>query len=399
MLYYSSKTDKYFQYLLILFGFLYPLSVFAGNLLAVIILFLFFFLEDKRTKFFYLLHNKFFRAIAIFFLLHCFGMLWTDDLKRGLEIIRKMLEFAVLLPVLMMSMHKKNIDIYINSFIAASSLILLFSYLISFEIIPPFKTATIENPTPFMTHITHGPFIAFAAYISLNRIIDKFLSKDYISYIYIFLFLALSINVFITGGRAGQIVYIILLFTTLVQNFGLKIKILIIGMFLSLMIAISAYQHSGIFRDRADYVINEFKAYEETGNFQSSIGTRLLFLENSLSIIKNNFLLGVGTGDFPQEYSRYNKINSPNGFESTNPHNMYLLQMAQFGIVGLLSLIAIYYYQIKCRIKDDKFLSNLGLGMMVYFLVINFSDSYLLGHFTSFQFTFFAAFLYQSEEH
>jgi len=399
MLYYSSKTDKYFQYLLILFGFLYPLSVFAGNLLAVIILFLFFFLEDKRTKFFYLLHNKFFRAIAIFFLLHCFGMLWTDDLKRGLEIIRKMLEFAVLLPVLMMSMHKKNIDIYINSFIAASSLILLFSYLISFEIIPPFKTATIENPTPFMTHITHGPFIAFAAYISLNRIIDKFLSKDYISYIYIFLFLALSINVFITGGRAGQIVYIILLFTTLVQNFGLKIKILIIGMFLSLMIAISAYQYSGIFRDRADYVINELKAYEETGNFQSSIGTRLLFLENSLSIIKNNFLLGVGTGDFPQEYSRYNKINSPNGFESTNPHNMYLLQMAQFGIVGLLSLIAIYYYQIKCRIKDDKFLSNLGLGMMVYFLVINFSDSYLLGHFTSFQFTFFAAFLYQSEEH
>ena len=399
MLYYSSKTDKYFQYLLILFGFLYPLSVFAGNLLAVIILFLFFFLEDKRTKFFYLLHNKFFRAIAIFFLLHCFGMLWTDDLNRGLEIIRKMLEFAVLLPILMMSMHKKNIDIYINSFIAASSLILLFSYLISFEIIPPFKTATIENPTPFMTHITHGPFIAFAAYISLNRIIDKFLSKDYISYIYIFLFLALSINVFITGGRAGQIVYIILLFTTLVQNFGLKIKILIIGMFLSLMIAISAYQHSDIFRDRADYVINEFKAYEETGNFQSSIGTRLLFLENSLSIIKNNFLLGVGTGDFPQEYSRYNKINSPNGFESTNPHNMYLLQMAQFGIFGLLSLIAIYYYQIKCRIKDDKFLSNLGLGMMVYFLVINFSDSYLLGHFTSFQFTFFAAFLYQSEEH
>jgi len=399
MLYYSSKTDKYFQYLLILFGFLYPLSVFAGNLLAVIILFLFFFLEDKRTKFFYLLHNKFFRAIAIFFLLHCFGMLWTDDLKRGLEIIRKMLEFAVLLPVLMMSMHKKNIDIYINSFIAASSLILLFSYLISFEIIPPFKTATIENPTPFMTHITHGPFIAFAAYISLNRIIDKFLSKDYISYIYIFLFLALSINVFITGGRAGQIVYIILLFTSLVQNFGLKIKILIIGMFLSLMIAISAYQYSGIFRDRADYVINELKAYEETGNFQSSIGTRLLFLENSLSIIKNNFLLGVGTGDFPQEYSRYNKINSPNGFESTNPHNMYLLQMAQFGIFGLLSLIAIYYYQIKCRIKDDKFLSNLGLGMMVYFLVINFSDSYLLGHFTSFQFTFFAAFLYQSEEH
>jgi len=399
MLYYSSKTDKYFQYLLILFGFLYPLSVFAGNLLAVIILFLFFFLEDKRTKFFYLLHNKFFRAIAIFFLLHCFGMLWTDDLKRGLEIIRKMLEFAVLLPVLMMSMHKKNIDIYINSFIAASSLILLFSYLISFEIIPPFKAATIENPTPFMTHITHGPFIAFAAYISLNRIIDKFLSKDYISYIYIFLFLALSINVFITGGRAGQIVYIILLFTSLVQNFGLKIKILIIGMFLSLMIAISAYQYSGIFRDRADYVINELKAYEETGNFQSSIGTRLLFLENSLSIIKNNFLLGVGTGDFPQEYSRYNKINSPNGFESTNPHNMYLLQMAQFGIVGLLSLIAIYYYQIKCRIKDDKFLSNLGLGMMVYFLVINFSDSYLLGHFTSFQFTFFAAFLYQSEEH
>jgi len=163
-------------------------------------------------------------------------------------------------------------------------------------------------------------------------------------------------------------------------------------------ISILAYQSSDIFKQRVDEVIIETIEYKEVGNVNTSIGTRLSFFENTLEIIKDNLLFGVGTGGFPKAYVAYSQLNSPDGYKSTNPHNMFLLAMSQFGLIGLLSLLSIYYYQFICRTRDGSYLSNLGLGLMTFFLVINFSDSYLLGHFTSFQFVFLSAFLFLSEK-
>ena len=38
---------------------------------------------------------------------------------------------------------------------------------------------------------------------------------------------------------------------------------------------------------------------------------------------------------------------SPELNNATNPHNMYLLIFVQLGIIGLLSMLSIFYYQIK----------------------------------------------------
>ena len=44
------------------------------------------------------------------------------------------------------------------------------SYLIWFEIIEPFKSAIVSNPTPFMSHISYNPILAFAIYIVAHEI-------------------------------------------------------------------------------------------------------------------------------------------------------------------------------------------------------------------------------------
>ena len=398
-MYYSSKTDRYLQYLLLTFGFLFPLSVFLGNFLAIVILISFLFLEEKRTKLFHLFGNKLFRSIAIFFFLHIVGLLWSEDIQWGLEMIRKMLEFGILFPVLIILMHKKNIDLYINSFLLAAVVIILFSFSIWLGLIPPFKNASIENPTPFMTHITHGPFIAFSSYISLMKFFNNFNSKNNISYLYLFLFLIFSFNVFITGGRAGHVVYLVLLLIGLIQYYGFRPKVFIMGVCSVLIIFITAYQYSGIFKKRIDALTTEIVQFNEEDNHNTSVGTRLIFLQNSLRIFKDNIFIGVGTGGFPKEYAKYNDIYSEGSPLSTNPHNMYLLLIVQFGLIGLLCLLSIHFYQIKHRIKNNKFHSHLGFGLVAYFFVINFSDSYLLGHFTSFLFIFFSSFLYQSEKY
>ena len=122
----------------------------------------------------------------------------------------------------------------------------------------------------------------------------------------------------------------------------------------------------------------------------------MLFALNSWQIIKENALLGVGTGDFPSEYKKTSLIRSPMGPYANNPHNMYILVLVQSGLVGLLSMLSIMYYQIKLSFKEsNRIFRDLGFALPILFLVIMLSDTYLLGHYTGLLFVFFGSFLYK----
>ena len=164
---------------------------------------------------------------------------------------------------------------------------------------------------------------------------------------------------------------------------------------------ITAYQISPNFEHRANLAIDEIVNYDVKTvavhqQSSSSAGIRILFAINSWEIIKENALLGVGTGDFPNEYKKISVRNSPNAPYADNPHNMYVLVLVQLGIVGLLSMLSIMYYQIKLSFKgSNRFFRDVGFALPFLFLVIMLSDSYLLGHFTGLLFVFFSSFLYK----
>jgi len=78
---------------------------------------------------------------------------------------------------------------------------------------------------------------------------------------------------------------------------------------------------------------------------------------------------------------------------------MYILVLTQLGIVGLLSMLSIMYYQIKLSFAEsNKFFRDVGFALPLLFLLIMWSDSYLLGHFTGLLFVFFSSFLYKDFE-
>ena len=85
--------------------------------------------------------------------------------------------------------------------------------------------------------------------------------------------------------------------------------------------------------------------------------------------------------------------------DSENPHNMYILVLMQLGLVGLFSLLSIFYYQIQYSYNSSsKFIRDVGITLPILFLVLMWSDSYLLGHFTTLMYIFFSAFLYKDFE-
>ena len=171
----------------------------------------------------------------------------------------------------------------------------------------------------------------------------------------------------------------------------LIISILIPSIFLT------AYYSSNLFHERVNLAIDNIATFsempgyvDENGNY-SSVGVRLAMTMNSWQIIKKNKIIGVGTGDFPVEYKKINELYPTSQPPTTNPHNMYVLILVQIGLVGLISMLSIFYYQIKQSfISSNRFIRDAGITLPILFLVVMWSDSYILGHFTTLMFVFFS---------
>ena len=385
----------FYQYALIALAFLLPLTVFGANLIIVTIVLVWLLSGDYKTKYVEIINNKFLVASIIFFSLHVIGLLWTEDLIWGLEITHKMWYFLLLLPVLYTIVDRNYTKHYVTAFLSAITLTEIISYLVWFEIIGRFKNAIAYDPTPFMSHISYNPILAFAIYLVCHEIFfNKNLSK-FKFFWFSFFALTMSFNMFITGGRAGQVMFFAMLSILIFQFFGAqRVRALISISILIPSIFLVAYNVSPLFNERVNDAILDISSYNSLES--SSVGNRLNYAINSWQIIKKNVIFGVGTGDFPSEYKKINQLNSPLLPSATNPHNMYLLVWVQSGLLGLLSMLSIIYFQIRLSfLETNKFFRDVGITLPLLFLVIMFSDSYLLGHYTTLMYVFFSSFLYK----
>jgi len=351
-------------------------------------------LKERLTK---LVKDRLVILSVIFFFVHVLGLLWTEDIEWGLIIVRKMAKFLIFLPILFSVIRLKDFSFYILIFLISMFIVEVVSYLVYFEIIDKFLKARIDNPTPTMSHISFNPFLAISIYICLHEILfNKLISKERIIF-YSLLAIMMSITMFITEGRAGHIAFFIVFGLLFIQYFGFKkIRSYLALTILIPLIFYGAYELSPNFNKRVNETIKNASLFYSGELKNTSIGQRIVFSLNSLDLIKDNVMLGVGTGDYPREYLAINKINSPNIPPTVNPHNMYLLVTAQTGILGLLSLISIFIYQINYAIKkSDERYKNIALALPIIYLVIMFSDSYLLGHFTTVLFIFLSSLIYR----
>jgi len=303
--------------------------------------------------------------------------------------------FLILFPVLYTLTKREHIKYYIASFLFAIVLTEVASYLVWFEIVEPFKNASVANPTPFMSHVSYNPILAFAIYLVLHELFFNKKLKKIELFAYSFFSISMSFNMFITGGRAGQIMFFVMLAILIFQFFhSQKVKAIVVIFIVIGGIFFTAYESSAIFKYRMNLILANIDKYDVDKD--SSLGLRISFAINSWEVFMKNPIIGVGVGDFPYEYKKINLINTPEIVSPDNPHNMYILVLTQLGLVGLISFLYIFYCQIRLSFSSkNKFIRDVGITFPILFLVIMWSDSYLLGHYTSLMYIFFSSFLYK----
>lgn len=124
------------------------------------------------------------------------------------------------------------------------------------------------------------------------------------------------------------------------------------------------------FKTRILKIIKGYEVYKLTSNPSgSSVMQRLEYLKASVSLIKENWLIGVGTGDLEQAlYRKYDEMGSKLKKEFRyHAHNQFFAIFIAFGIIGfLIFIIALIYPAILTKSFTDYFYS-------VFFVIITIS--------------------------
>ena len=395
-----NSIDSINSYLLMLTAFFLPLTVFGGNLFAVLIFLLWLVKADFKTDFYRLKDNKLVIAVLLYLLVHVVALLWTADIESGLWTLKKQLKF-LFIPIFMLFVKREHVKYYILAFLASMSLSEIWSYGIFFQLLPLYGGATLIDPIPLMSHITYNPFLAIAIYLlSYYVLFDHSINRSK-KVIYSFFIITMSINMFITGGRAGQVMYFAMLVVLIFQYFPKNaFKASLVSLFVLVITSSTFYLNSKIFSDRVDSAVTELSDYKN--HTYSSTGMRISSAINSWSIIKEHPVIGVGTGDYKNEFikaSIKNNLKLEDKLVIHNPHNMYVLILVQFGLLGLAAMLYLFYAQIKIAINsNEEFVKKIGIALPLLYLLIMLSDSYLMVHMTGLLFIFISSFVYKDYE-
>jgi O-antigen ligase len=137
----------------------------------------------------------------------------------------------------------------------------------------------------------------------------------------------------------------------------------------------------------------EYQVWQPNHGKDTSTGQRLDFFYNTLQIIRQHPVLGVGAGGFPVAFARQAKDNG--AMPTHNPHNEYLMIAAQTGVIGLALLLYLFYTQWRCAPQlNTPFEQDAARGLVLAYVVNCLFNSPLLDHADGLFFAFMTSVLF-----
>ncbi|MEP2670039.1 MAG: O-antigen ligase family protein [Cyclobacteriaceae bacterium] len=319
----------------------------------------------ERLKF-----NKLFIAFIIFYIVLLLSLIYSSDLSQGVRSLETKLGI-ILIPLFLTGFDFSYYRVvgFVRVYVYAVILFCLFSlvstlivYKIDFSDLSYFSWVlpnTLGQSAGY-----YGIFVSFA----LIFLVGGGIEHDYfgkaesiLAGLFLYIFLALL------SSRMP----IILVTAYLVVFFGyrmIKFKkerlryLIIFGSIIILFGTLSQvipYLHS-----RMNFIFNSL-----------SSDPRLEIFKASYTLVKSDFLFGVGIGDVgAQLVEQYGIIGFEEGIRNGyNPHNLWFTAVLSAGVFGLLALIGIFYILARQILVSPSFFNYF---FFIFFLASSFTESY-----------------------
>lgn len=385
--------------LLISLAFFLPISIFVTDVLVFALALLWLVDGNFSVKWQKIKGSKWMLSLVVLFAVYLLGMLWGTNHSNGSWILQKS-AILLLLPILYsFDFSDKQIRHSLYAFVLSMTLSSVVALLINLKWIKHlFKYSDIfakswSNPA-FMTYTDHNVFLAFT--ILLCLIYGLYSLKDKRQFLPITLVVIVCVlSLFTEKGRAGQIAFLIGTTLFLIITFWNKKLWLAISFLSIISIVLLSYNFSSTFNQRIKSSLAHSQQLDEEST--NSLNTRYFLFIYALDKVKERPIIGFGTGSFVQEFSSISEHAAKilEGDLHKTPHNNYLFIWFELGLIGLLSFISIFYFQIREVYKKP--LGKLRIIMPIMFLVIMMFDTYFQNHnsavlyaYLSFAFTYYS---------
>ena len=337
------KADELAKWSAILIGFSIPISTaLDGLFLALMVLF---WLIGNNFQVKYALIRKNPVAIAALVLcgIYLLGLLYGNVDKGALSDAKTFL----LIPLLITLFQEERIRHYAWwGFLASMLLTLALSYLIFFHFLPGYlgmKIGPIRPGTVQITSIAQNLFMAFTAFFLAVK--ARLADTRFLRVVFGALSLLAAINVlFMVPSKTGQLVLVLLIGYYLFDWLRWK-GLVVAGLVIFLIAGLIYRMPTNAVHIRLSELFREYSEWQpdRAASVESATGQRMEFYYNSMKIIGENPLLGVGTGGFRNAYQR--QVGNSQRVMTDNPHNQYLLTAVELGLMGLAGLAALFIIQ------------------------------------------------------
>lgn len=360
-------------------GFSIPISTALDNLLVAALLLCWIASGRYAEKWAALRANAFVLLPCGLFLLYLAGASYSmGEAKDVLHALDKA-SVILLIPILIALKPAQEFrDRALYAFMAAMLLTLVLSFLVWIGVVPEggFIKGLRQDPAVFKKHITHGVLMAFAAFVFALAAI-KAVKPGKKVLLAVLSGLAAFNVLFMVHGRTGQLVLLALLLYFLFSR--LRWRGLVVAATASAAVGGTVYlAPSSALHQRVKTTIAEIQDWR-AGKPATLANMRLEAWSNSLEIVRENPLLGVGTGGFAAAYAE--QVEGTSVLPLEQPENQYLLTAVQLGAVGLAALVALFAFQwhlaARLATRAD---TDLARGLVLTMIVGCLFNSFLLDH-------------------
>ncbi|WP_232507655.1 O-antigen ligase family protein [Candidatus Williamhamiltonella defendens] len=260
---------------------------------------------------------------------------------------------------------------FVKGFLLANAIILFTSFLI-WEFDLPLGRAYLNNPTVFKMHITQNFFMALAVLIWLQQ---TFHHKGIKSGGYALLTCLGVYNIFfIVQGRTGYLALVVAFFAWIFLSCPktYQFRMIMVALVLGAVLVIVPNQanvrmHIGIKEIQTCLAASQPNLLEAC---DTSMGLRTMFALRSWQLIKEAPLLGHGVA--------FEHVSKQANFIIHNPHNEYLIQTLQSGLLGLTVFLVWMWCFFRSACQQPSEIKNMFIAVLMSYMACHFFNSFLL---------------------
>lgn len=344
-------------------------------------------------------------ALLLFAALFAAMFYGATPLKEAFAILAKYVDL-LFIPIFIFVLSNETVRRKARqAFLVAMAITLGLSFLVGLELLPVMSWMSAYtqtwNPVIFHSHITQSNMMAFATLLALLEWREAGTSSRRFAW-GLFALLAAFNVLFLVQGRTGYLVLLGLsgwfAWTSMARymhkrgsDWGWRQGVLILLAIITATLA--AYHGSTRLHERVTQMMSEYQEWQPDHGKLTSVGQRLDFYSNTIEIVREHPLGGVGTGGFPAAFEQ--QTQGKDILKTNNPHNEYLLISVQAGIVGLSLLLYLFYTQWRCAPKlPSSFEQDAARGLVLMYVVNCMFNSALHDHADGLFFAFMTAVLF-----